>query len=865
MPKSTTKSLLKTAEKSTSISKAPRVVTSRHKAVVTSARKVAKTKEKPIANKVISKTVKPKLAKGKVRSAASEEKISSIALPSNMSQRAIEKSRALMEEFEHYFGDAMYRISYVTAVCFILVGATYATASFVGDSVNHEAQIIGSIDNSIGTIPTGDLTADGSTGIVNTYPIPKSVFAFLSVPPSNIVEPTAVSFEATYAQDVLAKLVDISKNASFPLSVERVTNEKYKVLIPPTFAAGYYELRIYVKPANGDSSYARVTNDFFMGSSQMEDAYNDQDSLTQDDSSNDSGVDVASEDLTTSGSEDDNTATSGGTSGENIDDTTTGDDSDTTDNATGEISEVDETQAVTNTVDPNLATEPSFIFKLQTPLSTTLSANANLRLSAPEDATFVELYARPTNSLNARFITLAIKRTGYWTFYFDTKNIPNGSYEFFAKTKYNEKILITPSVHLSIKNDIVTKALTAEQEEAVTTEERELITINDTTNQETVVSPTPALPPPPNPTQALPPPPSPASSEQPVSSTEAVNKTYTVSAEQTTQLIQENEADLNTLFVRYAAARQAGDQSLILSAQEALEQKRQEMVLATLQDQDRKVLSDSLNEQTLERFTDLQNRIDTFEEIRKERSNGATAVDTDGDGISDMDEVKLYKTDPAVADSDNDGVTDGIEVMRGYDPLDIKQEAVVRFESPKETIGLVREDVLQVHEILPLVRDSEASEQPQVATEIKGRGLPNSFVTLYIFSSPTVVTVKTDADGMFVYTFDKELEDGQHDVYVTMTDNAGEIIAQSNPFSFVKEAQAFTVVQAAESEVVTPVSITEASADQGYGIAIGVGILALGLILLMLGISLRRAGDNKVVVTENIVNDGDDQEQVATS
>ncbi len=127
------------------------------------------------------------------------------------------------------------------------------------------------------------------------------------------------------------------------------------------------------------------------------------------------------------------------------------------------------------------------------------------------------------------------------------------------------------------------------------------------------------------------------------------------------------------------------------------------------------------------------------------------------------------------------------------------------------------------------------------------------------------MTVKTDADGMFVYTFDKELEDGQHDVYVTMTDNAGDVIAQSNPFSFVKEAQAFTVVQAAESEVVTPVSITEASADQGYGIAIGVGILALGLILLMLGISLRRAGDNKVVVTENIVNDGDDQEQVATS
>ena len=50
--------------------------------------------------------------------------------------------------------------------------------------------------------------------------------------------------------------------------------------------------------------------------------------------------------------------------------------------------------------------------------------------------------------------------------------------------------------------------------------------------------------------------------------------------------------------------------------------------------------------------------------------------------------------------------------------------------------------------------------------------------------------VKTDADGSWEYRFDKELEDGEHEVYVGVTDNAGKIIAKSEPFVFIKEAQA---------------------------------------------------------------------------
>lgn len=44
-------------------------------------------------------------------------------------------------------------------------------------------------------------------------------------------------------------------------------------------------------------------------------------------------------------------------------------------------------------------------------------------------------------------------------------------------------------------------------------------------------------------------------------------------------------------------------------------------------------------------------------------------ADTDGDGLSDYEEVKIYHTDPLKADTDGDGYKDGDEVKNGYNPL----------------------------------------------------------------------------------------------------------------------------------------------------------------------------------------------------
>ncbi len=48
-----------------------------------------------------------------------------------------------------------------------------------------------------------------------------------------------------------------------------------------------------------------------------------------------------------------------------------------------------------------------------------------------------------------------------------------------------------------------------------------------------------------------------------------------------------------------------------------------------------------------------------------------TALDSDGDGLSDFDEINLYSTLPNNPDTDGDFIDDGVEVNEGSDPVDL--------------------------------------------------------------------------------------------------------------------------------------------------------------------------------------------------
>ncbi len=61
---------------------------------------------------------------------------------------------------------------------------------------------------------------------------------------------------------------------------------------------------------------------------------------------------------------------------------------------------------------------------------------------------------------------------------------------------------------------------------------------------------------------------------------------------------------------------------------------------------------------------------DTIEDTREETiGTDPLKSDTDGDGLSDGDEINIWKTNPLNPDTDGDGYTDGSEVANGYNPL----------------------------------------------------------------------------------------------------------------------------------------------------------------------------------------------------
>ena len=76
------------------------------------------------------------------------------------------------------------------------------------------------------------------------------------------------------------------------------------------------------------------------------------------------------------------------------------------------------------------------------------------------------------------------------------------------------------------------------------------------------------------------------------------------------------------------------------------------------------------NKAVVEDTTALDSDNDGLSDIDESKHNtNPNKSDTDNDGLNDGDEVRWYKTDPLNPDSDGDGYLDGEEVKGGYNPL----------------------------------------------------------------------------------------------------------------------------------------------------------------------------------------------------
>jgi len=212
-------------------------------------------------------------------------------------------------------------------------------------------------------------------------------------------------------------------------------------------------------------------------------------------------------------------------------------------------------------------------------------------------------------------------------------------------------------------------------------------------------------------------------------------------------------------------------------------------------------------------------------------SRAVLIIDSDEDGLPD-DLEKYYQTNPQDSDSDDDGYLDGEEINNGYNPLgqgSLLQERTVldqvilteRILDQPESLPDNLDQALQIEEVVNLANNQ---------TKLSGQAEQNTWVTLYLYSQlPLVMTTQTDDQGNWEYILDESLADGDHQVYLAVNDQNGQIIGQSEPFPFfVKNAQAVSADEYFNEEI-----INESDNYNFYYLVGGAGIAILVLISLI--------------------------------
>jgi hypothetical protein len=797
--------------------------------------KIAKAVKKTVRTvpkvKLVAKKSVPKLAAATIKTTQQNPKkeLVEVILPTRMSIRAREKSLAWAVEFEQKMHKPGYALTMTFGALFILFGSYsgmhYSAASSTCQNMNC-ASLVGSSN------PDG-----GTTSTIQSNP---SVNLVADIP-SKVTGNISVMIDTVDTRRVYAELRFPGQSGlveTMRLSVQNAQNGQFLIIVPGgDLQPNQYSLRVKLYNAQDEpSGYTKLgsfsvpidTSNAGTNSGYSSGSVTSAPQATADGDGSTSTPEPIS--ISPSSSPADGTAQS--TTTPNI--ASTIDDVSQVEDIIDVKASADDLTSPANTI-VSEPVEPETANKVTIRAKSLVSGRATVLIQSTVSQS-LSVYIRRLQSTEEQLVG---RVSGVdVTYYLNTRDFPNGSYELTVRSSSVSDGTESNSVKLRIQNE-TNQIVPSEPDIApIINEEREVLKITPKVIDEASLVQVSA----------------PANTERKTSdpvvldiepeSTLAVSTSESV----TDELVRRRTLDklgsdtelLDQLFTRFAAAIQSGDPDMVREARNAMTGYQRSIVDVALASPEDRFIADDLAKSLQLEIDQIANKVETFESLRRERSEGKVSKDSDGDGITDIDERVLFNTDPLRADTDGDGFTDGAEIIRGFNPLDAASEAAIVYKSPKETIGIVANNNLQVTEVTPEITLSGITEEaPSIQARVKGKALPNSFVTLYIFSTPTIVTVRTEADGSFEYTFSKELEDGEHQVFVALTDNTGDIVAQSAPFTFIKQAEAFTAVDA--EAVISDTQSTElnSSGASSFQTVLSMSVLALGILLIMLGVGLR--------------------------
>ncbi|MBU3918426.1 hypothetical protein KKC63_00735 [Patescibacteria group bacterium] len=523
-----------------------------------------------------------------------------------------------------------------------------------------------------------------------------------------------------------------------------------------------------------------------------------------------------------------------------------------------------------------------------------LRESIDIRLKV-KDAQEIDVYIKRLGSLANIYLGSAIQRGGgnNWDYLWDTKIIPNGNYEIFVEITNKYGTYQSQSLNLTIKNYIIptleseqrdqeiaeiTEKVSEKEEDIIETEleaRNQIVQqVNDVIkkelsiglSQETENSLTEEL------SSAI----GGDLNEISVSVQQEVEKKEKIDEKEKAKSkldkkIKEEEEDLRAIeeqesekmfeetveniknekraviekkkVEKEQIVKEIESENTELSnLKEAKEEKRVRVVenilnIVTKITGESSTISQQLSINVVKEIEDLEQEVSQKKKDRIELEK-QILTDSDGDGLPDSIEVEMG-SDSMNPDSDGDGYLDGEEVAIGADSMTPSTDKEMVFQDPRK-IKPIKEDVFTIERAE--IKKSEVTQKE--IFRIEGKGLPNSFVAIYIYSTPIIVVTKIDEYGRWIYELDKPLDPGEHEAYVVLTNNKGEIIVRSEAFRFIKSGasvlQLVPGLWAKASGAGDIISPYQASRNIFAVLTASIIVLALVIALFMVGFLSRR-------------------------